>query len=132
MSITYKYFILYIQPLKMELIEGSETLENYNRTPRKYPKEYIQYSKHGESLKSRNFILVLRHSCSRYWYKANRLTDLYLCDYYFGHCQSSRAFRITPVPLTMPTDNSGESPFSEVPYCYITMKVSKIMSVLFE
>ena len=44
---------IYIQPLKMELIEGSETSENHNRTPGKYPKEYIQDSKHGESLKSR-------------------------------------------------------------------------------
>ena len=41
-----------IQPLKMELIEGSETSANHNRTPGKYPKEYIQDSKHGESLKS--------------------------------------------------------------------------------
>jgi hypothetical protein len=47
------YFILYIQPLKMELIEGSETSANHNQTPGKYPKEYIQYSKHGENLKSR-------------------------------------------------------------------------------
>ena len=47
------YFILYIQPLKMELIEGSETSANHNRTPGKNPKEYIQDSKHGESLKSR-------------------------------------------------------------------------------
>jgi len=45
--------VLYIQPLKMELIEGSETSANHNRTPGKYPKEYTQYSKHGESLKSR-------------------------------------------------------------------------------
>ena len=36
--------ILYIQPLKMELIEGSETSANNNRTPGKYPKEYIQSS----------------------------------------------------------------------------------------
>ena len=36
------YFILYIQPLKMELIEGSEKSTNHNRTPGKYPKEYIQ------------------------------------------------------------------------------------------
>jgi len=35
------YFILYIQPLKMELIKGSETSANHNRTPGKYPKEYI-------------------------------------------------------------------------------------------
>ena len=34
----------------MELIEGSETSANHNRTPGKYTKEYIQYSKHGESL----------------------------------------------------------------------------------
>ena len=37
-------FILYIRPLKMELIEGSETSANHNRTPGKYPKEYIQNS----------------------------------------------------------------------------------------
>ena len=39
-----KYFILYIQPLKMELIEGSETSANHNRMPGKYPKEYLQLS----------------------------------------------------------------------------------------
>jgi hypothetical protein len=37
----------------MELTEGSETSENHNLKPGKYPKEYIQYPKHGESLKSR-------------------------------------------------------------------------------
>ena len=41
----------------MELIEGSETSAD-NRTPGKYPKEYIQYSKHGESLKSRIYIYI--------------------------------------------------------------------------
>ena len=45
-------FVAYIQPLKMELTQGSETSANYNLTPGKYPKEYIQYSNHGESLKS--------------------------------------------------------------------------------
>ena len=49
----------YIQPLKMELIQGSETSANYNLTPGKYPKEYIQYSNHGEILKSR-----IHASCS--------------------------------------------------------------------
>ena len=39
--------------MKMELTQGSETSANYNLTPGKYPKEYIQYSNHGESLKSR-------------------------------------------------------------------------------
>ena len=44
-------------PLKMELIEGSETSANHNRTPGKYPKEYIKESEHGESLKSRQHCL---------------------------------------------------------------------------
>jgi len=42
------YFILYIQPLKMELIEGSETSANYNQTQGKYPKEYRQDSKQAK------------------------------------------------------------------------------------
>jgi len=33
---------LYTQPLKMELIQDSETSANYNLTPGKYPKENIQ------------------------------------------------------------------------------------------
>ena len=47
--------VLDIQSLKMELIECSETSAycNFNQTPGKYPKEYRQDSKHGESLKSR-------------------------------------------------------------------------------
>ena len=32
----------YIQPLKMELIQGSETSANYNLTPGKYPPKNIQ------------------------------------------------------------------------------------------
>jgi len=43
----------------MELLQGSETSANYNLTPGKYPEENIQYSNHGESLKSRikqNFV----------------------------------------------------------------------------
>jgi hypothetical protein len=47
--------ILDTQPLKMELTEGSETSANHNLTPGKYPKEHIQYSKQGESLKSRKW-----------------------------------------------------------------------------
>ena len=38
----------------MELMEGSETSANQNQTPGKYPKENIEDSKHGESLKPRN------------------------------------------------------------------------------
>jgi hypothetical protein len=37
----------------MELTRGSETSANYKLTPGNYPKEHIQYSNHGESLKSR-------------------------------------------------------------------------------
>ena len=33
----------YFQPLKMELIHGSEKSANYILTPGKYPKEHIQY-----------------------------------------------------------------------------------------
>jgi len=43
---------VYFQPLKMELIHGSETSAYYILAPGKYPKEHIQYSYHGESLKS--------------------------------------------------------------------------------
>jgi hypothetical protein len=42
----------------MELTEGSETSANHNLTPGKYPKEQIQYSKHGERLKSRILVLL--------------------------------------------------------------------------
>jgi len=45
-------FLRNAQPLKMELTQGSETSANYNLTPGKYPKEHIQYSNHGQSLKS--------------------------------------------------------------------------------
>jgi hypothetical protein len=38
----------------MELTQGSETSAYQNLTPGKYPKEYTQYSTHGESLKSSN------------------------------------------------------------------------------
>jgi hypothetical protein len=57
--------------LKMELIEGSETSANHNRTPGKCPEEYIQDSKHGESLKSRMCGLWggsrLVHLCDAIW-----------------------------------------------------------------
>ena len=64
-ALVYKYYvlrsllILYIQPLKMEPIEGSETSAYNNQTPGKHPKEYIIDSKHGESLKSRMEVTVL-------------------------------------------------------------------------
>ena len=35
--------ILHIQHLKMELTEGSETSENHNLAPGRYPKEHIQH-----------------------------------------------------------------------------------------
>jgi hypothetical protein len=56
-----EYWVHYTQPLKMELTVGSETSVNHNMTPGKYPKQYIQYSKHGESLKSRIQRLLSHH-----------------------------------------------------------------------
>jgi hypothetical protein len=44
----------------MELTEGSETSVNHNLTPGKYPKEHIQYSKHGESFKIKKFCIICR------------------------------------------------------------------------
>jgi hypothetical protein len=43
----------------MELTEGSETSANHNLTPGKYPKERIEYSKYGESIKYCPQILLL-------------------------------------------------------------------------
>ena len=54
----------YIQPLKMELTQASETSANYNLTPGKYPKEHIQYSNHGKSLKSVEHFMPLMICCS--------------------------------------------------------------------
>jgi hypothetical protein len=45
----------FIQPLKMDLTEGSETSAKLNLTPGKYPKENIHVSEHGENLKSRKY-----------------------------------------------------------------------------
>jgi hypothetical protein len=53
LDVEYKYFIFHIEPLKMDLTEGSETSAKLNLTPGKYPKEHIQDSEHGENLKSR-------------------------------------------------------------------------------
>jgi hypothetical protein len=41
--------------------EGSETSAKHNLTPGKYPKEHIQYLKHGKSLKSR-MVSIVRYS----------------------------------------------------------------------
>ena len=45
--------LLTLQPLKMDLTEGSETSAVINQTPGNYPKESLLHSVHGESLKSR-------------------------------------------------------------------------------
>ena len=45
--------------MKMEQIECSETSAyNNNQTPGKYLKEYIEDSKHGESLKFKGFLFM--------------------------------------------------------------------------
>jgi hypothetical protein len=51
------FWAFFIQPLKMDLTEGSETSAKLNLTPGKYPKENIQVSEHGENLKSRIYDL---------------------------------------------------------------------------
>jgi hypothetical protein len=56
LSSHHSYFILHIEPLKIDLTEGSETSAKLNLTPGKYPTEHIQDSKHGENLKSRKDI----------------------------------------------------------------------------
>jgi len=43
-------------PMKMELIEGSETSAIRTQTPGNYPKENILHIEHGESLKSRTVL----------------------------------------------------------------------------
>jgi len=48
-------------PMKMELIEGSETSAISIVTPGNYPKENILHTEHGESLKSIRIILVRRN-----------------------------------------------------------------------
>ena len=50
-----------LQPMKMDLIEDSETSAIINQTPGNYSKENLLYSVHGESLKSRiSYLLRLR------------------------------------------------------------------------
>ena len=51
----------------MELIHGSETSAYHILTPGKCPKEHIQYSNHGESLKStvRNTVNTGTHNACR-------------------------------------------------------------------
>jgi hypothetical protein len=45
--------------MKMEMIDGSEMSAFKNQTPGIHPQDYSQYSKHGESLKSRMLEIVL-------------------------------------------------------------------------
>jgi len=68
--------------LKMELIQGSETSANYNLTPGKYPKENIQYSNHGESLKSRKIkdviVVMISYSSGAQFFLKNLKDSLKL------------------------------------------------------
>jgi len=43
-----------IPPMKMDLIQSSETPAHKIQMPENHPKERIQHSEHGKSLKSRN------------------------------------------------------------------------------
>jgi len=48
---------------------GFQTSANYNLTPGKYPEENIQYSNHGESLKSRTDLHDCENKQKNYFYK---------------------------------------------------------------
>jgi hypothetical protein len=66
-----------IEPLKMDLTNGSETSAKHNLTPGKYPKERIQDSEHGKNLKSRNH--KQPHSVGQVSESYNtRMTNLFL------------------------------------------------------
>jgi len=52
-------------PMKMEMIECSETSAISTQTPGRYPKENTLHIKHGESLKSR--ILQCKFICSSHF-----------------------------------------------------------------
>jgi hypothetical protein len=56
---------VFIQPLKMDLTEGSETSAKLNLTPGKYPKENIQVSEHAKNLKSRMYLNPLTDYITR-------------------------------------------------------------------
>jgi len=63
---------------------GSEKSANYNLTPGKYPKENIQYSNHGESLKSRRSIFIgfeIFRPLVRYFLSWHHLSSVVLVKY---------------------------------------------------
>ena len=64
-----------------ELIEGSETSAFRTQTPGNYPKENILHKERGESLKSRNLILFIRHSVSELWDNWQQLVITFLTSY---------------------------------------------------
>jgi hypothetical protein len=82
-----------VLPLKMDLREGSETSEKHNLTPGKYPKEHIQHSKHGESLKSR----ILKHLIV-YLHTAN----IRIGDY---NKYTHMTYKITPLSIKVQYSN---------------------------
>jgi hypothetical protein len=51
----------------MEQIDGSETSALKNQTPGIHPKDYSQYSKHGENLKSGMFLGITPVSTVSNW-----------------------------------------------------------------
>ena len=111
---------LTLQPLKMDLTEGSETLAIINQTPGNYPKESLLHSVHGESLKSRI------HNCASYksvsstlvcnlndnclWQKISKelaLLTLFICGWHggctfcTGGCWSSAVSDENFLPLSL-------------------------------
>ena len=54
---------VYTQPLKMELIQGSETSANYNLTLGKYPEENIQQSQISVSKQGHTSQFYIKFGC---------------------------------------------------------------------
>jgi hypothetical protein len=80
----------------MELTQGSETSANYNSTPGKYPKEHIQYSNHGESLKS---TIHFQNICTFHTTFQYPVSNSNKCVYYFYAFIFPAAFLITYIVL---------------------------------
>ena len=113
--------------MKMEPIVSSETSAIRTQTPGNYPKRNKLHLEHGESLKTRTLsqfcTIVVPDTCIRPidWPIYNLATSISDIVNRLG------VFRITLVPVTMPINNSGESPFSEILYCQITVKMTQCL-----
>jgi hypothetical protein len=75
--------------MKMEQIECFETSAFNNQMPGKYPKDYIQDSKHSESLKSRLQVVFVTLPIFVILYNTRRMAHLKVLYRLFGTSSSS-------------------------------------------